>query len=196
VECKYVNSPKTNKHEETTTPPIPLMKPNKPHSIESIEERLATIENILRALLGSGKNKHLLQGLESEPPISVKPYYHSDSLSPTSSSSSIPHSSSLCGDMYSPHLVHVPPILNRNLPREKRQRHEDVDHSKKRIMIRDSHGYSSSSPLLAPIKIITHQSPGIPTIKNLLNDDNHHPSAFFRMSAHRNTAQTAAGTST
>jgi hypothetical protein len=253
VECKYVNSPKSNNNHNK--PPIPeettpldntriIMKPTpttsfKPTttsiSIESIEERLATIENILRALLGSGKNKHLLQGLEQqqrpEPPSFTassvvskstpsnsnsfyskysqsSPYHQSsDSLSPTTTTSSCsnPHSSSLCGDMYSssPHLVHVPPILNRNLPREKRQRHEDecmTDNSnKKRIMIRDSHG-SSSSPLLAPIKIISHQSPGIPTIKNLLNNDDdtninhHHPSAFFRMSSHRNTAQTAAGT--
>jgi hypothetical protein len=42
-------------------------------SIESIEERLGAIENILRTLLGSGKNKHLLQGLEQQqrPPESM-----------------------------------------------------------------------------------------------------------------------------
>ncbi|KAL9551005.1 hypothetical protein MBANPS3_004460 [Mucor bainieri] len=132
-------------------------------SIESIEERLGTIENILRALLGSGKNKHLLQGFHpqqqqqqqqqqrSEPSVYMDPkpphyyghppHYHSD----VSSSSNTSTSSSSCGDMYSsPHLVHAPHIQNRPLPREKRQRHEEEEEGmteNKRLNVRDDFGH-------------------------------------------------------
>ncbi|EPB86924.1 hypothetical protein HMPREF1544_06247 [Mucor circinelloides 1006PhL] len=128
--------------------------------IESIEERLGTIENILRALLGSGKNKHLLQSFhpqqqqqqqrsESSVYMDPKPHYyshhphhHSDA-----SSSNTSTSSSSCGDMYSsPHLVHAPHIQNRPIPREKRQRHEEEEEGMtetKRLNVRDDfgHGY-------------------------------------------------------
>ncbi|KAI8974633.1 hypothetical protein BDB01DRAFT_805840 [Pilobolus umbonatus] len=70
VECKY-NCP-----QKPTTSPEPIKKYTKPiktpthrlhQSIQSIEERLGAIENILRTLLGSGKNKYLLQGLHQKP---------------------------------------------------------------------------------------------------------------------------------
>ncbi|CEP18687.1 hypothetical protein [Parasitella parasitica] len=153
-------------------------------SIESIEERLGTIENILRALLCSGKNKHLLQGFQ--PPAqehrSESHYYnhhqHHQHHPEMPSNTSTPSSS--CGDMYSsPHLVHAPHIHNRSIPREKRQRHEDDDEAmaeSKRSNVRDDfgHGYHHHHPYpklqLAPIKIINH-TPGMPTsIRNLLND--------------------------
>ncbi|KAK4520394.1 uncharacterized protein ATC70_008528 [Mucor velutinosus] len=161
-------------------------------SIESIEERLGTIENILRALLGSGKNKHLLQGfhpqqqqqqqqrsessvyMDPKPPhyYGHHPHYHSD----VSSSSNTSTSSSSCGDMYSsPHLVHAPHIQNRPKPREKRQRHEEDEEGmteNKRLNVRDDFGHGDrqhqqhphpySKLQLAPIKIINH-TPGTPT---------------------------------
>ncbi|GAN01534.1 hypothetical protein MAM1_0008d00967 [Mucor ambiguus] len=166
-------------------------------SIESIEERLGTIENILRALLGSGKNKQLLQGfhpqqqqqrsessayMDPRPPhyYGHHPHYHSD----VSSSSNTSTSSSSCGDMYSsPHLVHAPHIQNRPIPREKRQRHEEEEEGmteNKRLNVRDDFGHGDrqrqqqhpySKLQLAPIKIINH-TPGTPTtsIRNLLNE--------------------------
>lgn len=189
-------------------------------SIESIEERLGTIENILRALLGSGKNKHLLQGLQQQQQQQQANNHFFQQ-----------HSDSLCGDMYSsstsPHLVHAPHTQNRRLPREKRKRHEQDEKDEKdeqgvtetKRLIRDDfgHGYQYNNKLqLAPIKIINNQhhssSPGTPTIKNLLNEEDTtrwYPqpqpksSAFFRMSSPRlpndiintNSATTAAGSS-
>jgi hypothetical protein len=218
VECKYVNSVKSTTttviHSPSTasitstiidTSKI-IIKPSvtppsaaNVSSIESIEERLGAIENILRALLGSGKNKHLLQSLN--PPLS-------DANMSSSSSSS----SSSCGDMYFPHPLHAPFVQNRRLAREKRQRHEDDEES---VTIRDSHGYQ-----LAPIR---NMNPGTPNIRSLLNDEEWYPynnnnnnnntnnnqssppttsSAFYRMSPPRlsneiiknNSATTAAGT--
>jgi hypothetical protein len=187
VDCKYVTSAKSNAiHSPIANVDTKIMmKPPVPPattSIESIEERLGAIENILRALLGSGKNKHLLQSLNP-------------SLSDASSSTS--SSTSSCGDMYSPHPVHAPFVQNRRLAREKRQRHEDEEEG---VTIRDSHGYQ-----LAPIR---NMNPGTPNIRNLLNDEEWYPyspannSAFYRMSPPRlsneiiknNSATTAAGT--
>lgn len=184
-------------------------------SIESIEERLGAIENILRALLGSGKNKHLLQGLQQQQPNNQFFQQHSESL---------------CGDMYSssssPHLVHAPHTQNRRVAREKRKRHEQEDDrdekdeqgvTETKRLIRDDfgHGYQHNKLQLAPIKIINnHQqhSSGTPTIKNLLNEEDttrwypqNKSSAFFRMSSssprlpndiiNTNSATTAAGSS-
>ncbi|KAI9358786.1 hypothetical protein BD770DRAFT_386965 [Pilaira anomala] len=184
-------------------------------SIESIEERLEAIENILRALLGSGKNKHLLQGLQQQQQPNNQFFQQ--------------HSESLCGDMYSssssPHLVHAPHTQNRRVAREKRKRHEQEDDrdekdeqgvTETKRLIRDDfgHGYQHNKLQLAPIKIINnHQhTSGTPTIKNLLNEEDttrwypqNKSSAFFRMSSssprlpndiiNTNSATTAAGSS-
>ncbi|KAG2232569.1 hypothetical protein INT48_009778 [Thamnidium elegans] len=119
--------------------------------------------------------------------------------------------------------LHAPHTQNRRLPREKRKRHEQDEKDEKdeqgvtetKRLIRDDfgHGYQYNNKLqLAPIKIINNQqhSPGTPTIKNLLNEDDTtrwYPqtksSAFFRMSSPRlpneiintNSATTAAGSS-
>ncbi|RCI03447.1 hypothetical protein CU098_011001 [Rhizopus stolonifer] len=234
VECKYVNSNKSTPTTTTTTTinsamavssnsnvtedhfnklvlkpsvvnPTTYMDNNTLSSIESIEERLRAIENILRALLGSGKNKHLLQGLQqqrSEPIITPN-------FEPSANSGKLPHSSSLlvhsdttttttattttattlCGDMYSsPRPVHAPHVQNRLIPREKRQRHEEdeeggTENKSKRMMTRNDfgHGYCSSSSHFNSDKLQLAPIKIInhtPTIRNLLNNEengNHKP---------------------
>lgn len=209
VECKYVFTQKPNNLTVKTIIPMGEKAPSSPSSsssethssIESIEERLGAIENILRTLLGSGKNKHLLQGLQQQQQQQKHQHHHQHQQQQ--------HSNSLCGDMYStssPHLVHAPQIQNRRLPREKRKRHEDDEKgvTEKRL-IRDDFGHGYNKLQLAPIKIM---NPGTPTIRNLLNQDDtkwfpppqqNNNSAFFRMSSPNNTttnsATTAAGSS-
>ncbi|KAI8377255.1 hypothetical protein BD560DRAFT_390562 [Blakeslea trispora] len=206
VECKYVNSTKsaTLSTAESATDTSnkfvlkPIIHPS-PHllshttlsSIESIEERLGAIENILRTLLGSGKNKHLLQGLPHPIEASHSPLLHSDTP------------------------LHVPHAQNRLIPREKRQRHEDNTMNEE-TAVRNDFGHGCS---LAPIKIINH-TPNIRNLLNSEEDTNKKPrwyphksddsyvnspsSAFFRVSSTRlthdmmnnsNSASTAAGTS-
>lgn len=208
VDCKYVFTQKPNSNSSTTATvkaiiPIQEKVPSSPSSstseihsgsIESIEERLGAIENILRTLLGSGKNKHLLQGLQA-----------------TNNQQQQQHSDSLCGDMYSsssPHLVHAPNTQNRRIAREKRKRHEDDQEgmTETKRLIRDDFGHGYNKLQLAPIKIM---NPGTPTIRNLLNQEDtkwfppqqqNNNSAFFRMSSSSpntttNSATTAAGSS-
>lgn len=171
AECKYVNSTKSNLiHASSSSNAVALtldannsnsaskvmVKPSvipaaSASSIESIEERLGAIENLLRTLLGSGNNKHLLQSLN--PP-----------LSNANMSSSSCSSTSSCGDIYSPHPVHAPFVQNRRLAREKRQWHENDDEG---VTTRDGHGYQ-----LAPIR---NMNPATPNIKNLLNDEEWYP---------------------
>ncbi|OBZ90882.1 hypothetical protein A0J61_01065 [Choanephora cucurbitarum] len=201
VECKYVDATKTATIStaendkfilQSTIYPQP-QPPSSGHStlssIESIEERLGAIENILRTLLGSGKNKHLLQGLPHPIEASHSPL-HSDTP------------------------VHVPHVQNRLIPREKRQRHEDNTMNEEAV-VRNDFGHGCS---LAPIKIINH-TPNIRNLLNNEEDTNKKPrwypqksddsyvnspsSAFFRVSSTRlthdminsNSASTAAGTS-
>ncbi|KAI7895310.1 uncharacterized protein EV154DRAFT_396081, partial [Mucor mucedo] len=156
VECKYVFTQKPNMstakiipiQEKAPSSPSSSSSETQPNSIESIEERLGAIENILRTLLVNNQQQQQQQQQQQ-------------------------HSDSLCGDMYSsssPHLVHAPHTQNRRLAREKRKRHEDdqegVTETKKSI--RDDFGHGYNKLQLAPIKIM---NPGTPTIRNLLNQD-------------------------
>ncbi|ORE17573.1 hypothetical protein BCV71DRAFT_162498, partial [Rhizopus microsporus] len=201
VECKYVTNQKpgaptsiirerlnNNVHlitqpirkKSLNSPPPPMQQQQQQqqdsttHHIQSIEERLSAIENILRTLLGSGRHKHLLQNLDHNnaplPPPQPSPRY--PSLYPNSSMLDQQQYSDVlsCRDIYHP-PVHVSYIQNGSLSREKRKR-DDQD-----IVVKEER--DALGPQLAPIKTVA-TTPGTPTIRNLLNDDP--PSAFHRLS--------------
>ncbi|CEG77599.1 hypothetical protein RMATCC62417_12315 [Rhizopus microsporus] len=102
---------------------------NTTHHIQSIEERLSAIENILRTLLGSGRHKHLLQNLDHNnaplPPPQPSPRYPSLYPNPPMLDQQQYSDVLSCRDIYHP-PVHVSYIQNGSLSREKRKR-DDQD---------------------------------------------------------------------
>ncbi|RCI00143.1 hypothetical protein CU097_015688 [Rhizopus azygosporus] len=161
---------------------------NTTHHIQSIEERLSAIENILRTLLGSGRHKHLLQNLDHNnaplPPPQPSPRYPSLYPNPPMLDQQQYSDVLSCRDIYHP-PVHVSYIQNGSLSREKRKR-DDQD-----IVVKEER--DALGPQLAPIKTIA-TTPGTPTIRNLLNDDP--PSAFHRLSPTASFSDTTATTTT
>ncbi|KAG0741001.1 hypothetical protein G6F57_004516 [Rhizopus arrhizus] len=184
VECKYVINQKPgaptsvirerlNNNVHLITQPVrkkSLPEPSPPiTNIQSIEERLSAIENILRNLLGSsGRHQHLLDTLDSSSSSSNhSKFYHQPIMDQ-------PYSDSISRDIYPPPL-HVPNIQNGSMSREKRKREEE-----ERLQ-------------LAPIKTNTTNNIGTPTIRNLLNVDPPPaitPSAFHRLSPTNTTTAT------
>ncbi|KAF7720968.1 hypothetical protein EC973_005662 [Apophysomyces ossiformis] len=108
-----------------------VTKPSPGCSVEAIEERLSVIEDILRALLDSGKDQHLLMALERQG-------QDLDSLGllerDTHRLAHI-HSGPSCGDMYHPHPLHTSQSQNsRRWSRQKRLREEDdEDHGHRTV---------------------------------------------------------------
>ncbi|KAG0168774.1 hypothetical protein DFQ28_005635 [Apophysomyces sp. BC1034] len=108
-----------------------MPKPSPGCSVEAIEERLSVIEDILRALLDSGKDQHLLMALERQG-------HDLDSLGLLERDAhrlAHIHSGPSCGDMYHPHPLHASQSQNsRRWLRQKRPREEDDgDHGHRTI---------------------------------------------------------------
>ncbi|CAO3679086.1 hypothetical protein G6F56_005469 [Rhizopus delemar] len=182
VECKYVINEKpgaptsiirerlnNNVHlitqparKKSASPPAPT---NSQH-IESIEERLSTIEEILRNILGSSeRHKHMLDTLDAPPqyPTLYNPRLHRN--------------------IY-PRL-HVPTIQNGSLSREKRSREEEEDEPRPQLAPIKSIQHTVGTPTLrnllnddpSPSSAFHRLSPNTPFNEDSLTANNTAPAA-------------------
>ncbi|KAI9253558.1 hypothetical protein BY458DRAFT_589603 [Sporodiniella umbellata] len=178
VECKYIINEKPgvptsiirerlNNNVHLITQPVRKKSASPPapthtHHIESIEERLSTIEDILRNLLGSSdRHKHMLDTLDTYPA------YHSPRV--------------LHRDLYPP--FHVPAIQNGLLSREKRAREEEEEEPRPQLApIKSIH--TVGTPTLR--NLLNDDLPPL-SHPSLPPNSNAPSSAFHRLSPNTNT---------